>query len=403
MLESEIGQAEDSDERLIETQHESDEENEKDYDDDVEQYSEDDSCFGPEEEEDDTVVESVPVNTKKQRKRTATTTGNAKFDKLMKVATTISKAKMNDARIVRMQMKETNEENEIKPRVTKKKKRLRDERVADALHEEIGFDDDIGTMEHRIKKSKKEEFKIDRTVFLSKTRFVPFGTPTFFKDTCEFYSNKTDLCCLWCTEKFTNLPIPFPYKYKQRGRDDFIFHVNGQYCSPSCMLAKMKTVRRSLDMGRLMLKKIYGINISIDIPVAPPIESLKKFGGKYTIKEFRATGGSGIKTAPVQPPFVPFSAGITEIERTQTVISELGGKELACRRISIKTGGVYSNHTPFNNTRPEKQQRGKFASAPSIKDQISLSDQRLRLQRNDIGQTKKKSDIMKFMKFKKKD
>lgn len=380
---------------------ESDDENEKDYDDDLEQGSDDDSCFGGEDEScDEQKPEPSRPAPKRQRKRTTATTGNAKFDKLMKAAKTVTKAQRNDERMVRLQQKE--QEDELPERQNKRRKLLIKKPVSDALHEEIGFDD-VEALEHRIKQSKKEEFKIDRTIFLSKTRFVPFGRPCFFKNAREFYSNKTDLCCLWCTEKFNTLPIPMPYKFQAQSKTDFIFHVNGQFCSPSCMLAKMRTRRRSLDIGRLMLKKVYGINMSIDIPLAPPMESLKKYGGKYTIREFRATGGSGIKTTLVLPPFVPFSAGITEIEKTETVVSEIGGQELARRRISVKSGGIYSVHTPFNNTRPDKQQRGKFASAPSIKEQINLSDQRLRLQRNDIGKTKKKSDIMNFMKFKKKD
>ena len=382
---------------------ESDEENEKDYEDDLEQVDDDDSCFA---EEDESDVDEKPESsraataTKRRRKRTSLTTGIAKFDKLMKTTKTITQSRRNDERMMKMQLKEKKEE--LPKREPKRRKLLINKPVGDALHEEIGFDD-VEAMDHRIKQSSKEEFKIDRTIFLSKTRFVPFGKPCFFKNAAEFYSNKTDLCCIWCTEKFNTLPIPMPYKYKFQSKTDFVFHVNGQFCSPSCMLAKMKTTRRSFDIGRLMLKKVYGINMSIDIPLAPPLESLKKFGGKYTIREFRATGGSGIKTTLVLPPFVPFSAGITEIEKTETVVSEIGGKELARRRVSVKSGGIHSVNTPFNNTRQDKQQHGKFASAPSIKEQINLSDQRLRLQRNDIGQTKKKSDIMKFMKFKKKD
>lgn len=377
-------------------------ENEKDYEDDLEENSDDDSCFG---EDDESGGDEKPepgrttVVSKRPRKRTANT-GTTKFEKLMKVAKTIAQSQRNDARMVRLQQKEKLQD--LPTREVKRRKLLMKKPVGDMLHEEIGFDD-VDAMDHRIKQSGKEEFKIDRTLFLSKTRFVPFGTPCFFKNTGDFYSNKTDLCCLWCTEKFNTLPIPMPYRFRLQSRTDFVFHVNGQFCSPSCMLAKMRTTRRSLDIGRLMLKKVYGINIGIDIPLAPPLESLKKFGGKYTIREFRATGGSGIKTTLIMPPFIPFSAGITEIEKTETVVSEIGGKELARRRISVKTGGIHSVSTPFNNTRPDKQQHGKFASAPSIKEQINLSDQRLRLQRNDIGQTKKKSDIMKFMKFKKKD
>ena len=102
------------------------------------------------------------------------------------------------------------------------------------------------------------------------------------------------------------------------------------------------------------------------------------------------------------------SIGLTEIESTETVISEVGGKELARKRIRVRGGGTGTNHSnhlnnPFSNPTTKQLQRGAFTSMPTIEEQINQSDRKLRLQMQTIGKNKrkKKADILSFMKKKK--
>ncbi len=89
-----------------------------------------------------------------------------------------------------------------------------------------------------------------------------------------------------------------------------------------------------------------------DVQPAPDPRSLRKFGGLYTTEQFRATGLAGVRTAPVSLPLLPFSAGITEIESIDLTISEVGGEELARRRINTAPSARAS--TPSSRTRARR-------------------------------------------------
>lgn len=356
--------------------------------------------------------ETVTKTVKSTRKRKRLPT---KFDKMVKSVKVVTRRKESDFRAARAQHELKHKdavfmEPLIKASVDRhsRRKSVSDKIVSEVLSKPVGFTgntEDEHTLEHRIIESSKQEFKIQRTLELKRTRYVPFGSDKFYKDTRKFYSEPTELCCQWCTEPFSTLPIPLAVRYHQNQMDnsDFVFHVTGQFCSPSCMLAMAKNKGKKMSIARLLLKRIYGLKISVDIPLAPDPLSLQKFGGMYTIEQFRATGGSGITTHPVLLPVIPVSVGITEIESTETVVTEVGGKELARRRIKVRGGGIGGSGslTPFSNPSHKNTQRGKFSTAPSIEEQINASDRKLRLQMND--QTKKKKQrpsIMQFMKLK---
>lgn len=282
----------------------------------------------------------------------------------------------------------------------RKKPRLAEQTLPEPLAEPIGFKDE--TLQDRITNSKATEFDVKRLVTLKHNRFVPFGTPEFYNDTASFYHKPTELCCLWCTEPFDGLPVPLPHTYKERPGEGMVFRVSGQFCSPSCMLAKARQQLKSLAVPRLMLKKVYGINMSSHIEPAPPVETLKKYGGIYTIKQFRATGATGIVTSTIRPPFLPLSAGITEIERTETTVTEVGGKSLATRVLCARgIPNLSLNSTPFHSFKNEKSEKqGKFVEAPTVEDQICASNKRLRLQRHTENEQKPRG-ILDFMNLRK--
>lgn len=279
-----------------------------------------------------------------------------------------------------------------------------------ALEDPIGFksEDDKDTMAKRIEASKETEFNIERKLFCKRNRFVPIGSSTsFYKDTMKFYSTETSLSCWWCTEPCNCVPIPHPQRYSvnKQNTKDVAFYVMGIFCSSGCMLAYAKTQKSCVATPRFMLKHVYGVPISCDKTVpAPDRHSLKKFGGHYTIEEFRGTSRIGIKTEYIQLPFIPFNAGITELDRIQTTVTEKGGKKLAMNRIKsgacIRTGFG----TPIHNQTKKQTQEGKFTNAPTIQEQIAASDRKLRLQMQPFHKDKKRKKTLKdFMRLKEKD
>lgn len=277
----------------------------------------------------------------------------------------------------------------------------------------VGFDSD--PFEARISQSTAKEFSVTRVVHTLKNRFAPFsstngrgGASLFYTDTTRFYSEPTELCCLWCTEPINGVPIPMPVRYRanRTDRDDWIFYVAGQYCNFACMLAAYRqrpiahTSNRSDQLARTLMWKSYGVPFTAEVHPAPDPASLAKFGGIYTTEQFRATGMTGVRSSVVALPFLPFSAGITEIESIDVTITEVGGQELARRRVR---GGFASAGlaNPILNTQPRNAQRGKFATAPSIREQIDASDRRMRLQMSTLPQDKKKKTLLDFMQRKK--
>ena len=145
----------------------------------------------------------------------------------------------------------------------------------------------------------------------------------------NMWINNTDVCCWWCCHKFDTIPIGYPIHYDIKSHK---FRVKGVYCSFSCMLAHndpINTKSKSLiyflytkltggDCGGLkneyikslqndpnliklfdttdkcnnkQLRENYINSISsfIDEPLkkAPPLCTLKMFGGKLSIEEFR--------------------------------------------------------------------------------------------------------------------
>lgn len=193
------------------------------------------------------------------------------------------------------------------------------------------------------------------------------GKCRLMRDAADFYSKPTDLACLWCTEPFQTLPVPKAIRYKQANAK-FYFTVTGQYCSPSCALAD--TEPREQMVTEFMFRVVYGVGRRIQgtremalIVRAPPRESLAKFGGFYTIEQFRATCSAGIVTTPIALPFLPQFAGMHEIERIKAVFTDVLTPEQIKSafqngiRMETQTGFVPNNANFFHGAGPRYNHR----------------------------------------------
>ena len=130
------------------------------------------------------------------------------------------------------------------------------------------------------------------------------------KDGKQKIVTKTDISCWWCTEKFNSMPCFIPSKYHNKN-----FYVFGCFCSYSCAAAyNMNMNDYKVWERHTLLKKLYNkINNNNDeITVAPPKETLKKFGGTLDIDEFRNKNNSINKTYNIILP--PLTSIIPYIE-----------------------------------------------------------------------------------------
>ena len=92
--------------------------------------------------------------------------------------------------------------------------------------------------------------------------------------------------CYNCHHNFKNKPFFLPIDYNcELNR----FKVTGNFCSPNCV--KTYALNSKIYQNRIylighMYRKLFGPNYTIK--PAPPIQTLKEYGGKLSIEEFRA-------------------------------------------------------------------------------------------------------------------
>uniref|UniRef100_A0A6C0B3Z6 MYM-type domain-containing protein n=1 Tax=viral metagenome TaxID=1070528 RepID=A0A6C0B3Z6_9ZZZZ len=100
----------------------------------------------------------------------------------------------------------------------------------------------------------------------------------------NYWPKKTKISCWWCTYQFDSTPCALPVYYS-----DDTYNVKGVFCSPECAAAYnfntsgITNIWEKYSLLNLLYGKMYDKYISI----APPRNTLKKFGGNLTITQFR--------------------------------------------------------------------------------------------------------------------
>ena len=105
--------------------------------------------------------------------------------------------------------------------------------------------------------------------------------------------DKTDIACLWCCENFSWKPAVIPCRYESDVMNGTIkgqYRVYGNYCCPECAIASLleENIDTNARWERISwMHMIYGKAVGGRLYPAPSRLTLKKFGGVYTIEEFR--------------------------------------------------------------------------------------------------------------------
>lgn len=124
---------------------------------------------------------------------------------------------------------------------------------------------------------------------------------------------KTDIHCWWCCHSFDWEPFMLPIEYKNGA-----FEVVGYFSSPECAAAylfeqgsKYGDIYKQYSLLHLLYSKNINGEIS-KIKLALPRETLKIFGGPYTIDEYRRLCDNYYMDVKIiRHPFIP-SNGIAE-------------------------------------------------------------------------------------------
>ena len=102
----------------------------------------------------------------------------------------------------------------------------------------------------------------------------------------KVWPQQTEVCCFWCCHSFTTTPIGIPIKFTNDS-----FYCTGNFCSFECAASQNYEITdlninvwERFNLLNLLASKQ---NIPIPIKCAKPKTSLKIFGGKLEIEEFR--------------------------------------------------------------------------------------------------------------------
>lgn len=121
-----------------------------------------------------------------------------------------------------------------------------------------------------------------------------------------------DTWCWHCCHAFATQPLPMPIAYDDR-RDSFA--VMGTFCSWACMKAfnfESKSYLSAVNANIITLfhKKCTGRLGGIR--PAPPRITLREFGGRMSIEEFRAASNNPVEYVVLPPRMVEHEVVVTE-------------------------------------------------------------------------------------------
>jgi len=125
----------------------------------------------------------------------------------------------------------------------------------------------------------------------------------------QSWPSSTRINCLWCCEEFDNEPYGIPMR-----KEGDTFYMFGNFCCPQCAAAYIfdeNDNTNELWERYSLLNFLYGSN-NDKINIALPRLALKKFGGPFTIEEWKKK--SKCKTYKViMPPMVSIIPTLEEI------------------------------------------------------------------------------------------
>ena len=113
------------------------------------------------------------------------------------------------------------------------------------------------------------------------------------------WPNSSPYCCWWCTEGFDGRPWGVPVSHRVKivdGVKGDHYEMLGNFCSASCAKAYAlheMPVQQRYKCSQWISQVSLRVNKTARVTCAPSRQALKKFGGPYTIDDFRRKGVNG--------------------------------------------------------------------------------------------------------------
>jgi hypothetical protein len=129
----------------------------------------------------------------------------------------------------------------------------------------------------------------------------------------NIWPEKTNIDCLWDSYPFENTPFGIPIK-----KDNNKIYLFGNFCSPECAAAYCINSNDDVWERYSLLNELYGKDMPLKIANSKLL--LKKFGGIYTIEEYRNLNINNSKSYSIcLPPVISY---IPLLEETIIDINE---------------------------------------------------------------------------------
>jgi len=142
-------------------------------------------------------------------------------------------------------------------------------------------------------------------------------------DNHDKWPEKSPYACWNCDFHFNGTPWGIPDTQKEP--IDGKFRGYGNFCSPECTARYLVDRENTLEFWDkystlcLIYQMVYNLNPEIKVPVAPPRESLSKYGGKLSYENYHNAAKHDQIVEIYKLPMVPVRLHIGEISRSSNI------------------------------------------------------------------------------------
>ncbi len=192
----------------------------------------------------------------------------------------------------------------------------------------------------------------------------------------------TGMHCQHCTEPIEGPPVPRPVNGSNLHYGNAHFNVGGQFCSIPCSLRYTQDRGESLGLSVLLFRALYGkacvSTADIHKMVAPPREALAKFGGVYSLEEFRGASVLGVRVQQQHAPLLSVAAGFAEEYNSHSTqyfarMSKAVATEVTAKNTTQNNAKKQRTASEMRAAPTEVHDTGIFRSAQNVADMIEIA------------------------------
>lgn len=137
------------------------------------------------------------------------------------------------------------------------------------------------------------------------------------------WPEKSPYACWNCDYHFNGTPWGIPDTQKEPINDKFYGY--GNFCSAECTARYLSDRENSMYFWEkysilcLIYQRVFNLPPEVKVPIAPPRETLAKYGGKFSYDSYHNASKNGLLVEVYKLPMVPVRLHIGEIARSSSI------------------------------------------------------------------------------------